>query len=129
LKNGVFVQALVINDENKLAVPLIPDRNEARNLDKPCIIKGYLVFKYLKPKNNDLNSPTNGHLFLNCSEFVRLISPEEILLTSIPCVKQIPEIEAIKTMRKNFITGYYCDADARSLKNFIINMMKKEMEI
>lgn len=115
---------LILNDENKLAIPLMAGK--ANNPERPCIVKGYLVFKYLKPENNDLNFPSDGSLFLSSSEFVRLLSPEEIQGNSIPCVKQIPDIEEIQLSRKAFITGYYYDADARSLKTFIINMMKEE---
>ena len=123
-----FKYWIVLNEERNIAVPFFANSEEARNIGKPCIVKGYLVFRYLKPENNNSSFPHNGHLFLiGYKQLGKLLSPEEIQDNLLPDVRQIPDIE-MQIGRKNFITGYYCDADARALKNFIINIMKEETE-
>lgn len=117
---------IVLNDDQKIAVPFHAGSDEISNEGKIGIIEGYLVFRYLNPQNNVSKFPADGHLFLQCSKFVRLLSPEEIQQNTIPCVRQIPDIMLAR--KKAFITGYYWDADARSLKNYIVNLLEYEMK-
>ena len=114
---------IVLNEEKNIAIPLPGFFGPKTGIGKIVTIYGYLAFSYLNPNKRAVDFPPEGRLFMS-SNFVQLLSKEEINDSLRPCVSQIPDI--MTKERKAFITGYYGDADVRALKNFIINMMKED---
>ena len=114
---------IVLNEEKNIAIPLPGFFGPKPGIGKIGTIYGYLAFSYLNPNKRAVDFPPEGRLFMS-SNFVQLLSKEEINDSLRPCVSQIPDI--MTKERKAFITGYYGDADVRALKNFIINMMKED---